>query len=165
MDANGETDRRTFQLGFIYGLWALISSALSLPAAIYLFWPLRARKNADWVEAADVAQLPLQTPEQVVFRRNRVDGWKITSEKTSAWVVKMSDKDVFAFMPQCTHLGCGYRWDQSHKNFLCPCHTLTFGIDGTVLSGPAPRPLDRYGVRVENGKLLIGPARIGDTKA
>ena len=26
-----------------------------------------------------------------------------------------------------------------------------------VVSGPAPRPLDRYDAKVENGKLLLGP--------
>jgi Rieske Fe-S protein len=29
-------------------------------------------------------------------------------------------------------------------------------LDGKVLAGPAPRPLDRYVSRVEGGKLLIG---------
>jgi menaquinol-cytochrome c reductase iron-sulfur subunit len=164
-NAAAAPDRRTFQLGIIYGLWAIVTGALSLPAAIYLLWPPRQRKSADWVEAADAAQLPLNAPEQIVFRRNRADGWKITSEKTSAWVVRMSEKDVLAFMPQCTHLGCAYRWDQARNNFLCPCHTSTFGLDGAVLSGPAPRPLDRYEARIEKGKLLIGPSHIRGTKA
>jgi Rieske Fe-S protein len=31
-----------------------------------------------------------------------------------------------------------------------------FTIDGKVVGGPASRPLDRYAVRVENSKLLIG---------
>jgi Rieske Fe-S protein len=29
-------------------------------------------------------------------------------------------------------------------------------MDGKVLSGPAPRPLDRYATKIENGKLLLG---------
>ena len=81
----------------------------------------------------------------------------MSSEKTTAWVVKTSDTQAIAFSPQCTHLGCAYHWDQNSKNFLCPCHTSTFSIDGAVLSGPAPRPLDRYEVKIAGNQLQIGP--------
>jgi len=157
MAAQKEPNRRQFHTTLIYGLWAVITGALSLPAAIYLLLPPRARKEGQWVEAGEVARLPLRTPEEVVFRRNRVDGWKVTSEKTTAWVVRTSEKDVVAFAPQCTHLGCAYHWDARNGNFLCPCHTSAFSVEGKVLSGPAPRPLDRYQSRVADGKLLIGP--------
>jgi Rieske Fe-S protein len=30
-------------------------------------------------------------------------------------------------------------------------------MDGKVLSGPAPRPLDQYLTKIEAGKLEIGP--------
>ncbi len=152
-----EENRRTFFLTVIYGLWGVMTAALAIPAAAYLLLPPRTRKGGEWVPAADLTQLQPGSPEEVVFRRNRADGWKLTSEKTSAWVVKTSDSDVVAFAPQCTHLGCAYHWDESHHYFLCPCHTSTFALDGKVLSGPAPRPLDRYQVKVEAGKLLIGP--------
>ena len=50
-----------------------------------------------------------------------------------------------------------YHWDAANKNFLCPCHTSTFSVEGKVLSGPAPRALDRYTVKIDGGKILIGP--------
>jgi menaquinol-cytochrome c reductase iron-sulfur subunit len=94
-----------------------------------------------------------------------VDGWKIQSEKTTAWVVKLAGSQVVAYGPQCTHLGCAYHWDDNANHFLCPCHTSVFAVDGAVLSGPAPRPLDRYETKVENGKLLLGPLRQSKEKA
>jgi menaquinol-cytochrome c reductase iron-sulfur subunit len=153
------TDRRAFHLTLIYGLWGLMGAALGVPAAAYLLFPPRAKEGEDWVEAGDVTQLPANAPQELVFRRNRKDGWKITSEKTSAWVVRQPDGLVTAFAPQCTHLGCAYRWDDQKRNFLCPCHTSTFGLDGKVLGGPAPRPLDRYETRVDGGKILLGGIR------
>jgi menaquinol-cytochrome c reductase iron-sulfur subunit len=135
----------------------LIGLALGAPALVYLLLPPKVKKGEEWVEAASVEKLEPGVPEEVVFRRNRVDGWKITSEKTSAWVVKTSDSQIVAFAPQCTHLGCAYHWDQRKKEFLCPCHTSTFSLDGKVTAGPAPRPLDRYQARIEGGKLLLGP--------
>jgi len=34
-----------------------------------------------------------------------------------------------------------------------------------VVSGPAPRPLDRYETKVENGKLLLGRLHQSKEKA
>jgi menaquinol-cytochrome c reductase iron-sulfur subunit len=140
----------------IYGLWGIITAAFAVPAGIYLLLPPKQKKAGQWVDAADVSQLPPNVPEEIVFRRNRVDGWKITSEKSTAWVVKTSGNGVVAFAPQCTHLGCAYHWDEEHKYFLCPCHTSTFDLQGRVLGGPAPRPLDRYETKIEGSRLLLG---------
>jgi menaquinol-cytochrome c reductase iron-sulfur subunit len=69
--------------------------------------------------------------------------------------VKKDNSDVTAFSPQCTHLGCGYRWDDAERKFKCPCHRSVFDLNGAVLSGPAPRPLDRLPVKIENGRLFV----------
>src|SRR6266853_2041 len=81
----------------------------------------------------------------------------LAKEKTAAWVVKTDAQHVVAFAPQCTHLGCIYHWEAEASSFVCPCHASAFGIDGAVLDGPAPRPLDRHVTRIERGKVLIGP--------
>ena len=156
-EAVNDVGRRRFYLTFIYGLWALISAALAAPALVYLLLPPRVRGGTEWVDAGDIGQLQPKIPVEKVFRRNRTDGWKITSEKETAWVVKLPDQQIVAFGPQCTHLGCAYHWDEATSEFLCPCHSSVFSLDGAVVSGPAPRPLDRYDVKVESGKLLIGP--------
>jgi quinol---cytochrome c reductase iron-sulfur subunit, bacillus type len=124
-----------------------------------VFFPPRLLKENEWVEAGDIASLAPDSPVEMVFRRTRVDGWKISSEKSTAWVVKSPDNQVVAFGPQCTHLGCAYRWDESKNEFLCPCHTSLFSLSGKVLSGPAPRPLDRYETKIEGTKLLLGRLR------
>lgn len=151
-----EPDRRSFFVSAIYGLWGLIAAAIALPASAYLLFPPRAKNSAEWAETADLAGLKLKEPEEVVFRRSRVDGWKVVSEKATTWLVRVSENEVVAFAPQCTHLGCAYHWEGSSKHFVCPCHTSAFSIEGKVLSGPAPRPLDRLAVKLENGKVLVG---------
>jgi menaquinol-cytochrome c reductase iron-sulfur subunit len=86
-----------------------------------------------------------------------VDGWKRIQEKTSTWLVKDKGGSVTAYAPTCTHLGCAYHWEGEAKSFLCPCHDSMFDMSGKVLSGPAPRPLDRLVIAIENGKVLVDP--------
>ncbi len=151
-----DATRRGFLTGAIYAIWGVISAALAIPAFAYLFFPPKARKRQEWVDAGDASQLVPNRPVEMVFRRNRTDGWKIISERATAWAVGRPDGGVTAFGPQCTHLGCAYHWDESKSEFICPCHNSIFAIDGKVVSGPAPRPLDRYDAKIENGKLMLG---------
>ncbi len=149
-------DRRKFHEIVIASLGAIMTGALSIPAVAYLFATPKSKKKAGWIEAGDIAQVPLNSPEEVVFRRTRVDGWKTQNERTSAWVIRTSPTEVIALAPQCTHLGCAYHWEAEKKEFECPCHTSAFSMDGKVLTGPAPRPLDRYEVKLDGTKLLLG---------
>jgi|SRR5579871_1413622 len=160
-----EISRRRFYIGAIYGIWGLIAAALGLPAMAYLFLPPKARQENNWVEIGDVTKLATNTPVEMTFRRNRVDGWKILSEKSTAWVVKQADNQVVAFGPQCTHLGCAYHWEEGKNEFLCPCHASLFAIDGKVVSGPAPRPLDRFETKIDGTKLLVGDLRQSEPTA
>src|SRR5262249_12035714 len=149
-----EFTRRTFYVSVIFGLWGLITAALGVPALVYLLFPPRAKQQEEWVEIGDAGRLQPKVPVEMTFRRSRKDGWKIVSEKTTAWVVKLADDKIVAYGPQCTHLGCAYHWDDGKHEFVCPCHSSLFAVDGKVTAGPAPRPLDRYDVKIENGKLL-----------
>src|SRR5579862_4881466 len=157
--------RRGFGYAVIYGLGALIGAALAIPAALYLLIPPKTRKQDAWVEAGDLSQLQPGTPEEMTFRRTHTDGRKVYSEKGTAWVVKMADGKVVAYSPICTHLGCAYHWDAGKSDFVCPCHGSEFALDGTVLSGPAPRPLDRFETKVENARLWLGPVQQSDEKS
>jgi quinol---cytochrome c reductase iron-sulfur subunit, bacillus type len=149
--------RRKFYILLINGIMGVVSVALAVPAAIYLLFPPKARKGSQWVKTADLSSIPAGKPTEIAFQRTREDGWQLITEKTTAWVVKQPNNEVIAFTPICTHLGCAFHWDDASHTFLCPCHTSTFSIDGKVLGGPAPRPLDRYETKVESGVLEIGP--------
>jgi menaquinol-cytochrome c reductase iron-sulfur subunit len=158
-DPNDQMPRRTFHLAVIYILGTLMGLALAVPTLIYLLAPPRTRRQSAFVDAGDISQLTPDAPVEMSFQQTRVDGWRVLTEKRTAWVVKTGDNKIVAFGPQCTHLGCAYHWDQGVKQFACPCHASFFSLQGQVLAGPAPRPLDRYLTRIQNNRLQVGALR------
>jgi Rieske Fe-S protein len=46
----------------------------------------------------------------------------------------------------CSHLGGLVSWNSAAESWDCPCHGSRFAPDGSVLTGPANRPLDRLPV-------------------
>ena len=58
----------------------------------------------------------------------------------------------------CTHLRC--QVGHVRNGFQCPCHGSRFDIDGHVIRGAAPRPLDWYEVTLaENGEIRVNTKR------
>jgi cytochrome b6-f complex iron-sulfur subunit len=67
----------------------------------------------------------------------------------------LADGGLLALSRICTHLGCSVPWDEEKNQFICPCHGSTFNLTGEVLTAPAPRPLDIFPVRIENGIIKV----------
>jgi len=70
-------------------------------------------------------------------------------------LVRLPEGGFLALSATCTHLGCTVPWDEASQRFACPCHASSFDLRGEVLSPPAPRPLDLYPVRIENGIVKV----------
>jgi cytochrome b6-f complex iron-sulfur subunit len=75
------------------------------------------------------------------------------------YLARLDDGGFLALDRTCTHLGCSVPWDAEQRRFACPCHASSFDIRGVVLAPPAPRPLDLYLVRVENGIVKVDTSR------
>jgi cytochrome b6-f complex iron-sulfur subunit len=73
------------------------------------------------------------------------------------YLVRLKDGGFLALHRECTHLGCTVPWVAEQARFTCPCHASAFDITGSVLSPPAPRPLDLLPVRIENGIVKVDP--------
>ncbi len=71
------------------------------------------------------------------------------------YLVRLADGGFLALHRQCTHLGCSVPWDEAAGRFACPCHASLFDLRGDVLAPPAPRPLDLFAIRIENGIVKV----------
>ncbi|NJO40672.1 MAG: ubiquinol-cytochrome c reductase iron-sulfur subunit [Cyanobacteria bacterium CRU_2_1] len=62
---------------------------------------------------------------------------------------------IVAVNPTCTHAGCTVEWQADQQAFACPCHGSRFAADGTVLQGPASRPLSTYDAKLDGETVLV----------
>jgi cytochrome b6-f complex iron-sulfur subunit len=79
------------------------------------------------------------------------------------WVVNgdfNGQQQIYALKTVCTHLGCTPSWLEAEQKFKCPCHGSGFYKDGINFEGPAPRPLERYAIRIaDDGQVEIDKSR------
>jgi cytochrome b6-f complex iron-sulfur subunit len=71
------------------------------------------------------------------------------------YLARLEDGGFMALSLRCTHLGCSINWEENKKSFVCPCHSSSFSIDGDVLNPPAPKALDYFPVKIENGIVKV----------
>ena len=74
---------------------------------------------------------------------------------TPGLLVRTDSGELRAFSALCTHLGCivQHRGDIGH--IWCACHNGHFDLNGINLSGPPPRPLERFAVNVRNDQIVV----------
>ena len=71
------------------------------------------------------------------------------------WVIREAN-GLYALFAKCTHLGCTPRWLSVEEKFKCPCHGSGFRKSGINFEGPAPRPLERYRITMnDTGEIVI----------
>ena len=148
--------RRTF-LGYAVGLvGAVIGGMLGVPIVGYAISPALDKPETEWKEVGRVEDFQVGIPKLVTADMTRKDGWVKSKEKLPLFVLRRDKGEVTVYDVRCTHLGCPVSFKSDQSKFFSPCHGGVFDLDGRVLAGPPPRPLDRYETKIENGKLFAG---------
>ena len=73
-----------------------------------------------------------------------------------AIVINTPGKGFIALSKVCTHLGCLVEYEKARNRLLCPCHAGVYNLEGNVVSGPPPKPLQKFAVKVEGEDIVIG---------
>jgi cytochrome b6-f complex iron-sulfur subunit len=72
----------------------------------------------------------------------------------------LKDGGFLAIHRKCTHLGCTVPWVEEEQQFVCPCHSSAFDIQGGVIRSPAYRALDIFPVFIENNVVYVDTGRV-----
>jgi Rieske Fe-S protein len=75
-----------------------------------------------------------------------------------AAILKIDGRNVAGFRDEqgalhavsavCTHMGCIVGWNETDRSWDCPCHGSRFALDGSIIHGPAVKPLEAVGAKV-----------------
>ncbi|MFH1183725.1 MAG: ubiquinol-cytochrome c reductase iron-sulfur subunit [Chloroflexota bacterium] len=149
------TGRRDFMKAAVLGIGGLITAALGLPAVAYIIGPALKEASALWIRLGAISKVELDNPTLFKTTIETETGWISTQEEVSAYVLTQNGQEFVVMSNICTHLGCRVRWIAGDERFYCPCHNGVFAKDGSVVSGPPPRGLDRFESKVEDGILYI----------
>jgi Rieske Fe-S protein len=149
-------DRKGFVKIVTAALGSLMAAIIGLPVIQYFISPaLTKAAEDDWITLGDLDNYPLGTPTLFNFTLTKVNGWERSSQSYGVFVLRKSLEDVTVYSDICTHLSCRVNWNESSQQYACPCHAAYFDIEGKVISGPPPRPLDQFELKVESNQLFI----------
>lgn len=149
------TARRSFLKIVIAAIAVLSGLILGAPFISTLISSISKKRKTDWSRVTSLNSLPEGRPIEVKFEALKEDAYHYSEVLSSVWVIKDSAEKITIFSPICTHLGCHFVWNTGTEHFECPCHASIFTLDGKVLSGPAPRPLDTLQYKIEDGFFFV----------
>lgn len=154
-EEKGLSRRDLLSIGTL-AIGGIISIALGIPAVAYIIGPARRRvQEENWIRLGPVSKVEIGTPTLFKARVERQVGWIINEEEISVYILTEDGRNFVALSNICTHLGCRVRWISDQGQFFCPCHNAIFNKQGEVVTGPPPRPLDQYVVKVEDEQIYV----------
>lgn len=70
-------------------------------------------------------------------------------------LIRVNETEWKAFSAVCSHLNCTVQFQESRQQIWCACHNGFYDLNGKVVSGPPPRPLDEFIVRVRGDEVVV----------
>lgn len=105
-------------------------------------------------------------PEVAESSVNQVSAGKVTDLKpNSARIFRFGSKpgllvrtaagEFRAFSAACTHLNCTVQYSDQSRQIWCACHNGQFDMNGKVVGGPPPKPLEQFTVHVQGEEVIV----------
>lgn len=138
-----EINRRKF-LNTLLGLSG-VGGILSVfyPILSFLNPPKSAEPKVNSVKAGMSKDFPSNSSKIIKFGKKPVI------------LIKTDEGNFKAFSATCTHLDCIVQYKNDTKQIWCACHNGTYDLSGRNVSGPPPRPLDVYDVKIIKEEIVI----------
>ena len=155
-----DENRRRFLIRLSLCLSALSAAVAGIPIISALLAPLLQKTPEVWRKVADLDELAIGAVKLVTLENADPEAWAGITARSAAWLRRDSESGFTAFSANCTHLGCPVRWEEGAQLFMCPCHGGVYYKDGTVASGPPPKALVQYPVRINKQQVEIQTAPV-----
>lgn len=120
--------------------------AMAYPVWRYLIPPASAEPATQSVVAAQASQVGPNSG--LLFKFGSKPGL----------LVRTPDGELQAFSAVCTHLDCTVQYQPDTSQIWCACHNGFYDLAGNVVSGPPPRPLERFVVNQRGDDVVVSRA-------
>jgi Rieske Fe-S protein len=136
VESEAPIERRTFIDAVL--AFGFVSTAIAVlyPVSRYLVPPASGEPATASVVAARASQL--QNNAALLFKFGSKPGL----------LVRTPEGELRAYNAVCTHLDCTVQYKQDTSQIWCACHNGMYDLGGNVVSGPPPRPLERFDVKL-----------------
>lgn len=144
LEKNGFEEKEISRRGFLRGMmWGSVGlTLLSIAGSgLALFWPNKIKGFGSVVYAGTLDDFPVGSVTRV--REGRF------------YISRLSEDQLIALYWRCPHLGCTVPFNEAEDLFVCPCHGSVYEKTGQNIAGPAPRPMDYMGVRIQGNSVFV----------
>lgn len=124
------------------GVIAWLGSIL-YPVVRYLQPPDMPEAVVSSVKAGTVDELPADSGK--IFKFGNQPGI----------LIHTPDDQWRAFSAVCTHLDCIVQYREDLDQIWCACHNGHYDLEGRNISGPPPRPLEKYEVNIQGNDIYV----------
>jgi len=135
--------RRSFLDWLLGALGAALAALVAYPVARFLVPP----------------KIPEATTRRVLAAKKdelAPGGFKIFPFGTRPGIlIRDADGGYRALSAQCTHLACTVQYRKETNRIWCACHNGVYDVEGRNVSGPPPRPLEKWVVHVTDEGVVV----------
>jgi Rieske Fe-S protein len=141
--AAATNSRRNLLKIFLGGGIAASLATFFYPVLRYLVPPAETNLGVDSVVAATIHELKPNSSK--IFRFG----------SRPALLIRTAEGEYQAMSATCTHLSCTVQYRKDTQQVWCACHNGIYDLNGRNVSGPPPRPLEKYQVHIQGEEIKI----------
>jgi cytochrome b6-f complex iron-sulfur subunit len=139
-------DRRTFLQWILRGGFTALLAAILYPVFRFLIPPKTVEANVSQVKLPFTrADIEAEPQKYKIFKFGRELGI----------VFIAPDGRLDALSATCTHLSCTVQYRPDWQVIWCACHNGKYDLNGNNISGPPPKPLEKFSVNVVNDAIIV----------
>jgi Rieske Fe-S protein len=141
--SGSETSRRSLLKIFLGGGIAASLASFIYPVLRYLVPPAETNLGVDSVVAATIHELKPNSSK--IFRFGSRPGL----------LIRTASGEYQAMSATCTHLSCTVQYRKDDQQVWCACHNGMYDLNGRNISGPPPRPLEKFQVHIQGEDIHV----------